>query len=103
MSSTTATVSMNARSRSGNRGPTSASTPSAKAVSVDIATPQPWAAGPPPLKARKIATGTSIPPLPATSGRATRRRSRSSPMSNSRRASSPITKKKNVIRPLFSQ
>ena len=43
MSSTTTTVSMNARRRSGNRGPTSASRPSAKAVSVDIATPQPCA------------------------------------------------------------
>ena len=34
---------MNARSRSGNRGPTSASIPSANAVSVDIAIPQPCA------------------------------------------------------------
>ena len=42
-SSTTTTVSMNARSRSGKRGPTSASIPSANAVSVDIATPQPCA------------------------------------------------------------
>ena len=41
MSSTTTTVSMNARRRSGKRGPTSASRPSAKAVSVDIAIPQP--------------------------------------------------------------
>ena len=47
MSSTTATVSMKARSRSGNRGPTSASIPSAKAVSVDIATPKPCVCGPP--------------------------------------------------------
>ena len=45
-------VSMNARSRSGNRGPTSASIPSANAVSVDIATPQPCADGRPALKAR---------------------------------------------------
>ena len=37
MSSTTTTVSMNARNRSGKRGPTSASRPSANAVSVDIA------------------------------------------------------------------
>ena len=52
MSSTTTTVSMNARSRSGKRGPTSASMPSANAVSVDIATPQPCADGRPALKAR---------------------------------------------------
>src|SRR6266542_6892068 len=47
--------------------------------------------------------GISMPLTPATSGTATRRRSRSSPMSNSRRASSPTMKKKNVISPLFSQ
>jgi hypothetical protein len=40
-SSTTATDSRNARTRSGNRGPVSASVPSANAVSVDIAAPQP--------------------------------------------------------------
>jgi hypothetical protein len=43
-----------------------------------------------------------MPPTPATKGSANRRRSRSSPRSNSRRASSPTTKKKNVIRPLFT-
>ncbi len=42
-SSTTTTVSMNERSRSGKRGPTSVSIPSANAVSVDIAVPQPCA------------------------------------------------------------
>jgi hypothetical protein len=46
-SSTTTIVSTNVRRRSGKRGPTSASIPRAKAVSVDIATPQPWAPGPP--------------------------------------------------------
>src|SRR5215831_8882843 len=77
--------------------------PSAKAVSVDIAVPHPPADGWPAFTARKIATGTTIPPRPATSGIANRRRSRSSPMSNSRRASSPITRKKKVIKPLFTQ
>src|SRR5215213_8728266 len=93
---------MKARRRSGKRGPTSASRPSAKAVSVDIAVPQPCADGRPALNARKIATATAAPPNPATRGRANRRRSRSSPRSNSRRASSPMTKKKNVISPLFT-
>ena len=51
-SSTTATDSRNARTRSGNRGPVSASVPSANAVSVDIAAPQPWAAGLPAFTAR---------------------------------------------------
>src|SRR5919201_589803 len=41
--------------------------------------------------------------IPARSGSATRRRSRSSPMSNSRRASRPTTKKKKVIRPPLTQ
>jgi hypothetical protein len=58
---------MNARSRSSERGPTSASTPSA-----------------------------------VSSGSANRRRSRSSPMSNSRRVSRPRLKKKNVISPLLT-
>src|SRR6476646_6677732 len=44
----------------------------------------------------------AMPPMPASSGKATRRRSRSSPRSISRRASSPTTKKKNVISPLFT-
>ena len=50
-----------------------------------------------------MAIGTIIPPRPTTSGSVSRRRSRSSPMSNSRRASSPTTRKKNVIRPEFTQ
>ena len=102
-SSTTETVSMNARRRSGKRGPTIASRPRANAVSVDIAVPKPCAEGLPRLNARKIAIGTIIPQSPATTGSVTRRRSRSSPMSNSRRASRPITKKKNAISPEFSQ
>jgi hypothetical protein len=52
MSSTTTTVSMNARRRSGKRGPTRASSPSANAVSVDIAIAQPLADDCPALKAR---------------------------------------------------
>src|SRR6266568_756299 len=46
---------------------------------------------------------SAIPPIPATSGNAKRRRSRNSPRSSSRRASSPTTKKKNVMSPLFTQ
>src|SRR5947209_17442174 len=41
--------------------------------------------------------------MPASTGSKARLRSRSSPRSNSRRASSPTTKKKNVISPLFTQ
>jgi hypothetical protein len=43
-----------------------------------------------------------MPPRPANTGSATRRRCRSSPRSNSRRASSPTTKKKKVIKPLLT-
>src|SRR4029453_15499293 len=50
-----------------------------------------------------MASAQVIPPIPASSGCANRRRSRHSPRSNSRRASSPRTKKKNVISPLFTQ
>ena len=103
MSSTTTTVSMNARRRSGKRGPTIASRPSANAVSVDIAAPQPCAEGRPALKTRKMPTAAAAPPSPASSGSANRRRSRNSPRSNSLRASSPTTKKKNAISPLFTQ
>src|SRR5262245_33102281 len=91
---------MKARRRSGNRGPTTASSPSAKAVSVDIATPQPCAEPRPTLQARYTAIATAIPPSPASTGSKERRRSRSSPRSSSRLASSPSTKKKNVISPL---
>ena len=49
-----------------------------------------------------MTTGITRPPSPAATGSASRARSRSSPMSNSRRASRPKTKKKNVISPLFT-
>lgn len=49
-----------------------------------------------------MAIGTSIPLAPATTGSASRLRSRSSPMSNSRRASSPTTRKNRVISPLLT-
>jgi len=102
MSSMTTTVNRKARSLSGNRGPIRASIPSAKAVSVDMATPQPRAEGSPALNARNSTTAAPMPTIPAVTGSTIRRRSRSSPTSNSRRASSPTTKKKNVIRPLFT-
>ena len=100
-SSTTATVRMNARKLCGNCRPTSASIPSANAVSVDIAVPQPLAEALPALIARKIAIGIAIPPTAAAAGSASLRRSRSSPRSNSRRASSPTTRKKKDISPLL--
>ena len=91
------------RTRSGSLlPPARASAPSANAVSVDIAAPQPCALGLPALNARKIAIGTSMPPSPARNGSATRLRTRSSPMSHSRRASRPTTRKNRVISPEFT-
>ena len=43
-----------------------------------------------------------MPPRPARNGSASRLRTRSSPMSNSRRASSPTTRKNSAIRPEFT-
>ena len=63
MSSTTASASRNNRSWSGQRGPNSASTPSTNAVSEDITMPHPCPASPPALTSRKIAMGTSMPPI----------------------------------------
>ena len=68
-------------------------------MSVDIAVPQPSAEDLPALIARKIKTGIAIPPTAAAAGSASLRRSLSSPKSNSLRASSPTTRKKNVISP----
>ena len=73
--------------------------PRANAVSVDMAVPQPCADGRPALAARKMAIGTIIPPRPVSTGSVSRLRSRSSPVSHSRRASRPTTRKKNVISP----
>jgi hypothetical protein len=50
-----------------------------------------------------MAIAAAMPMVAASMGKANRRRSRSSPRSNSRRASSPTTRKKIVISPLFTQ
>ena len=50
-----------------------------------------------------MAIAVAIPPIAASTGRAKRLRARSSPRSNSRRASRPTTKKKKVISPLLTQ
>ena len=50
-----------------------------------------------------MATASAMPPTAPISGSTSRRRSRSDPTSNSRLASSPTTRKKNVIRPSLTQ
>ena len=46
--------------------------------------------------------GTTMPASPTSSGSASLLRIRNSPTSNSRRASSPTTRKKNAINPEFT-
>src|SRR3954468_7375299 len=50
-----------------------------------------------------MATGATMPPIAAAAGIVSRWRSRSSPRSSSRLASSPTTRKKNVISPWLTQ
>ena len=100
MSSTTTTVSMKARSRSGKARPDEREQPEREGGvrrHRDSPAVRGGAAGVDGQVDRDAAA--AMPPAPASSGSAKRRRSRSSPRSNSRRASSPTTKKKNVIKP----
>jgi hypothetical protein len=68
-------------------------------VSVHIAMPQSCWVGRPALTATNKQAGTIIPASPTRNGRVSRDLTRSSPMSNSRRASRPTTKKKKAISP----
>ena len=96
-SSATAKVSRKIFNVAGARLPTSASTPTANAMSVAIGMPQPLTPGPPALNARYSAAGTTIPPRAATSGSAAARGSRKSPCTISRLISRPTTKKNTAI------
>ncbi len=93
-------VSRNSRSWVDSRGPTIASAPSTKAVSVPITTPHPAAAGPRPLTARYTSAGTAEPSTPATSGTTMRRRSVSSPSDSSRRTSRPTDEEEDRHEPV---
>ena len=103
MSSTIASASRNTRSWSGQRGPTSASTPITTAVSVEIAMPHAFAAGPPALSIRNSSAGTVSPPIAAIVGAASARTPRSSPSTISREISSPTLKKNNTMSPSLTQ
>jgi hypothetical protein len=102
-SSMMARVRRNSLAVAGTREPSRARIPSAKAVSVATGTPQPRAPSPPPLRARKTAAGTSMPPTAARAGAAVRRGRRSSPVASSRLISRPTTKKNSVISPSLTQ
>ena len=99
MSSTTARVSRNVRSRAGYLGAMIASAPTRNAVSVEITTPQARASSPEGLNNRKITAGNVSPAIAAITGTAARDRSVSSPMVNCALTSRPTMKKKNAISP----
>ena len=82
-----------------------ASTASAKAMSVAVGIAQPLRASDPPpaLTATYTSAGTSIPPTAAATGSAARRGSRRSPATISRLSSSPATKKKIASSPSAAQ
>ena len=104
-SSTTARVSRNIRSADGRWVLITASTASAKAMSVAVGIAHPVRPAPPPavVTATKISAGTAIPPTAAATGSAARRGSRRSPATNSRLSSSPATKKKIASSPSAAQ
>ena len=72
MSSTTASVSRNVRSRAGNFGPMMASAPRRNAVSVEITTPHACAWPLFAFSSRKIAAGSASPAMAAMTGTAAR-------------------------------
>ena len=103
MSSITATPSRNATSADGTRRESRASAPRAKATSVAIGIPQPREPPLPPMTARKISAGSTIPPIAANAGSNAARRLASSPTTSSRFTSRPTTRKKMAIRPSLTR
>ncbi len=103
-SSTTAIDRSIARAPAGMDAPATASTPSAKAMSVAVGIAQaPPSAAAPPDAARAMTAGTIMPPTAAKTGRVAARRLLSSPVSSSRFSSIPATKKKIASSPSEAQ
>jgi hypothetical protein len=99
-SSTVAKLSRNTRALAGRWEPTTASTASAKAMSVAIgiahARPAPAV---PPMMTAAIPAGTTTPPSAAMTGSSAVLRCDSSPTVSSRLSSRPATKKNNASSP----
>ena len=76
--------------------------PMAKAMSVAVGIPQPFAASVPWLNSVKMTAGASMPPAAASTGRIARRTDESCPLTISRLISSPTVKKKITIRQSFT-
>ncbi len=74
----------------------------AKAMSVAVGMPQPFAAAVPPLKSANTAAGASMPPAAASTGRMALRTVESWPQTISRLISRPTQKKKITISPSFT-
>ena len=103
MSSMIASVSSSMRSAAGTPRPMSESTPTAKAMSVAVGMAQPWRVAGSVLRTKYSSAGTSKPPMAAMTGSVATRGSDSEPSCNSRRTSSPTTRKNTVISPSFTQ
>ena len=106
-SSTTARVSRNERIADGSDEPMTASTASAKAMSVAVGMAHPCNASPSAPSSRTVPTktsaGTMTPPTAATTGTTALAGVRRSPTRNSRLSSRPATKKKMASRPSPAQ
>jgi hypothetical protein len=102
MSSTTATPSRKAMSDAGTRRPSAARAARANATSVAIGMPHPPASPEPAVSPANIRAGTTTPPRAANVGSSAACRVDSSPSTSSRFTSSPMTRKKIVIRPSFT-
>ena len=102
-SSTIAMLRRRSLTPGGIRLPRSASTPTAKAISVAIGIAQPRAVSAPAFNRRKMAAGRMTPPKAAMSGSRAFRPSPSSPTASSRLISRPTTKKKKTINRSLTQ
>ena len=98
-SSATASAVRKILSDTGTRLPSIERMPMAKAMSVAVGIPQPFAAIVPWLNAVKKIAGTSMPPAAASTGRMARRADESCPQTIARLISSPTAKKKITISP----
>ena len=102
MSSTMASVSKNSLSIGGIREPSSATTPTANAMSVAIGMPQPDAASPDGLSMKYSSAGATIPPIAAIAGSVAARTLARYPVTSSRLISRPTTKKNNAMSASFT-
>ena len=102
-SSTIAAAVRKMRSSTGTRDPSMTISATAKAVSVDIGTPQPCIQGPDGTMRRSSAAGATMPPIAPATGSAAERQPERWPTVNSRLISRPTTRKNRVKSPSLIQ